>query len=228
MVLMMFFFAQRDLESTSFDSNIYSSLVRISFDSTGSLVLSLDPCLVMWVCVLMPFKFGWYWMSSSILSPRLGLLTCGFNCKLWKKDLCQLMITFFGWDLFLLAAGHTLSDEELLIYILGGLGTTFDAIVVNLTIRGSLPSLIEVQSILHTHKMRLLQHSTVHSIVPPHASSLNPTANIASKDSKSSTGYNPGKSKGRLRFQTKNKVIFQLCGKTNHVAIKCLMWTFMD
>lgn len=57
-------------------------------------------------------------------------------------------------------AGLCFTDDELVMYLLGGLVPEFDAIVVNLTIRGDLLTLSEVQSVLHTHEKRFLQHSS--------------------------------------------------------------------
>lgn len=130
------------------------------------------------------------------------------------------MIIFYS-DLVdgLLVVGYTLS-EDLVLYILGGLSSELEVVVVSLTSRGSLPSHFEVQSILHTHKVRLLQHSAVITVAPLQPSTLNPNVNLTYKDSKNSNSRS-GKTKGKPRFQNKNKIICQLCGKANHVAIKC-------
>lgn len=93
--------------------------------------------------------------------------------------------------------------------------------VVNLTTRGETPSLTEVQAILHTHEMRLMQiSSTAQFGVSTGTSSGSQTmmANTVSKDSKTNNG---GKFKGKYKFGNKQKVICQLCGITNHVASKC-------
>lgn len=118
----------------------------------------------------------------------------------------------------LLAAGHSLSDDDLVIYVLGGLGVEFDDVVVSLTGR-DLPSLSEVHSILHIHEMRLQQSAVVNTLVVGHSSSTSsvPHAHLAIKDGRSrpAGGY-----KGKRHF-SKNRVVCQLCGKTNHVAAKC-------
>ncbi|XP_031266567.1 uncharacterized protein LOC116124957 [Pistacia vera] len=56
---------------------------------------------------------------------------------------------------FLTTSGVTVSDEELLLYILDGLGSEYDAMVATLTSRSSKVFLQEAQFLLHKHEMRL-------------------------------------------------------------------------
>ena len=73
----------------------------------------------------------------------------------------------------LIVAGQQISDDELILYILGGLGLEFEFVIVNLTLRESV-TLQEVQYMLQTHEMRLeslntttmveLSHSTAHFV----------------------------------------------------------------
>lgn len=64
------------------------------------------------------------------------------------------------------------------------------------------------------HEMRLLQSSDqIH--VPQNAK-----ANYAAKDTKGG-GNSIGYGKGKPKFNTKPKVVCQLCGKNNHTASKC-------
>lgn len=53
-----------------------------------------------------------------------------------------------------------MNNEELLMYILDGLGLEYDTVVANLTFRSGDVSLQEAQFLLHKHEMRLeKQHS---------------------------------------------------------------------
>ena len=54
----------------------------------------------------------------------------------------------------LITAGQQISDDELILYILGGLSLKFDSVVVNVTSLDSI-TLQEVQFMLQTHEMRL-------------------------------------------------------------------------
>lgn len=114
-----------------------------------------------------------------------------------------------------MAAGQPISDSDLILLILGGLGAEFDAVVVNLTTRGEVPSISEVQAILQVFEMRLLQASNQASCL---TSSSNPSANMVQNDSK---GNSNGKFKGKNKFGTKPKIYCQICGKNNHTADKC-------
>ena len=55
----------------------------------------------------------------------------------------------------LLVAGQTIIDDELIQYILGGLGQEYESVVVNLTCRQDNITIQEVQYILQTQEMHL-------------------------------------------------------------------------
>ncbi|XP_060970030.1 uncharacterized protein LOC133037187 [Cannabis sativa] len=55
------------------------------------------------------------------------------------------------------AAGQLLSDDDLILYILGGLGHEYEAVVVNLTSRHDQVTLQEVQYMLQSQEIRLEQ-----------------------------------------------------------------------
>ena len=64
----------------------------------------------------------------------------------------------------LLAAGQTITDEELILYILGGLGQEYESVVVNLTSRQDNITLQEVQYMLQTQEMLLEQLTSASTI----------------------------------------------------------------
>ena len=55
------------------------------------------------------------------------------------------------------AAGQAFTDDDLILYILGGLGPEYDSIVVNLTSRGDHITLSEVQFLLQSQEARIDQ-----------------------------------------------------------------------
>ena len=52
-------------------------------------------------------------------------------------------------------SGQTISDEELILYILGGVGPEYESVVVNLTSRQDDLNLQEVQFMLQSQEMRI-------------------------------------------------------------------------
>ena len=58
------------------------------------------------------------------------------------------------------ASGKPIPDEDLILYILGGLGLEFETIVVNITSRSEAISLQEVHYLLQSHEICLEQLST--------------------------------------------------------------------
>ncbi|KAH6790100.1 hypothetical protein C2S51_005106 [Perilla frutescens var. frutescens] len=123
----------------------------------------------------------------------------------------------------LAAIGKPIADEDLILHILSGFGSEFDAVVVNLTNRSEPLSLPDVQFALQAHENRLLNH----------CSSFSPIANLATHQNQSTDfTYNRGRpptyhrgstSRGRggRHFGKDSKIVCQLCGKSGHVAFKC-------
>ena len=67
---------------------------------------------------------------------------------------------------------HSISNDELILYILTSFGSEYEAIVVNLTARNEPLNLQEVQFALQTHKMRIEQQISplpTYLNVPPSA-----------------------------------------------------------
>ena len=59
----------------------------------------------------------------------------------------------------LFASGKPVPDEDLILYILGGLGPEFETIVVNITSKFEAISLQEVHYLVQSHEIRLKQLS---------------------------------------------------------------------
>uniref|UniRef100_A0A803NUX0 CCHC-type domain-containing protein n=1 Tax=Cannabis sativa TaxID=3483 RepID=A0A803NUX0_CANSA len=124
----------------------------------------------------------------------------------------------------LAAAGQQLSDDDLILYILGGLGQEYEAVIVNITARENPLSLQEVQFMLHSLELRIQQQTT--------DSLANVQANIAnfSSNHNSRGGYtghgNRGHNRGGRGYSGNrggrgNCPMCQLCGRAGHTAQKC-------
>lgn len=74
----------------------------------------------------------------------------------------------------LVATGNFVTDDDLILYILSGLGQEYDLVEVNTTARTTTPSLEEVYSLLLTHKNRMEQHNSTRN-----EDLLNPNAHYA-------------------------------------------------
>ena len=65
-------------------------------------------------------------------------------------------------------SGKLIPDEDLILYILGGLGPEFETIVVNITFRSEAISLQKVHYLLQSHEIHLEQLSIASVIdIPP-------------------------------------------------------------
>ena len=64
----------------------------------------------------------------------------------------------------LTASGNPIIEEDLVLYILSGLGSEYDHVVVNITARSDTLPLQEVYSLLLNHESRLDQLHTVANI----------------------------------------------------------------
>ncbi|PON70587.1 hypothetical protein PanWU01x14_079610 [Parasponia andersonii] len=74
------------------------------------------------------------------------------------------------------AAGQIISDKDLSLYILGGLSSEYDFVIVNLTSRYDTLNLQEVQFMLQNQEIRLEQLNSTLSL-----DIHDPTANLAMK-----------------------------------------------
>lgn len=131
----------------------------------------------------------------------------------------------------LIAARNLVTDEELGLYILGGLNSDYDPVVVNITARNTMPSIKEIYSLLLTHECRLEQTNSFGSI-----DLGNPTANYVGYTSRNSNqgaynrNQNISNNRGGLRARGKgrhnggrnnSKPTCQVCGKYGHSASVC-------
>ena len=134
----------------------------------------------------------------------------------------------------LISAGQMVSDDELIIYILGGLGSEYESVIVNLTSRSDSVSLEEVQFMLQNQEMRLDHLSS--SIGSADLQSPNVNLAFNSNYKKHNQGFNRsgarggrgslrGSGRGNGRVYTNhsagNKPICQVCGKSGHTALRC-------
>ncbi|KAK6146323.1 hypothetical protein DH2020_020192 [Rehmannia glutinosa] len=130
-------------------------------------------------------KFLYGWILKSISENMLGYISrCSTSCEVWSvlenlfrtqsqaqvlhlKSMLQTMkkddLTISEYILKMQsivddihAAMKVLDDDDLMLYILHGLGPEYESVVVNLTTRKDV-TLSEMQFILQTHEMRLNQ-----------------------------------------------------------------------
>ncbi|KAB5519913.1 hypothetical protein DKX38_024232 [Salix brachista] len=130
----------------------------------------------------------------------------------------------------LASAGQQISDDELILYILGGLGHDYDSVVVNLTSRHDPVTLQEVQYMLQSQEMRLEQLNIPlapdNSTPSAHlASQLRRTLNLQGFNGNPSysfgRGYTSNRSRGRGRWNRGSRPLCQLCNRPGHMALKC-------
>ncbi|PON45747.1 hypothetical protein TorRG33x02_328130 [Trema orientale] len=128
------------------------------------------------------------------------------------------------------AAGQLISDENLILYILGGLSQDYDSVVVNSASRCDELSLQEVQFMLQSQEMRLEQLNSTISL-----DLTNPVANLAIHSQRNArSGFSPyygqGQSTqgGRGNFNPSggrggrggtSRPTCQLCGRQGHIAV---------
>ncbi|XP_062103704.1 uncharacterized protein LOC133814806 [Humulus lupulus] len=127
----------------------------------------------------------------------------------------------------LMVVGQAISDDDLIMYILGGLGSEYESVVVNLTSKDSV-TLQEVQFMLQSQELRLEQQHALFALDlhPPTVNYASVTKNESSTSSSGYSAHNRGSQCGRGdRFypnrNTGNRPICQLCNKLGHVVLKC-------
>ena len=125
----------------------------------------------------------------------------------------------------LIVAGQQISDDELILYILGGLGPEFDSAEVNVTSRDSI-TLLKVQFMLQTHEMRIESQNASNTINLSRSTAnfvqnqLSPPSNFRSYIPKS-RGRSFVGGRGYHHSGSVNKPLCQIFGKAGHIALKC-------
>uniref|UniRef100_A0A803PPU3 Retrotransposon Copia-like N-terminal domain-containing protein n=1 Tax=Cannabis sativa TaxID=3483 RepID=A0A803PPU3_CANSA len=166
-------------------------------------------------------QFLMSWLFNSISERMLGHVTrCASSTKLWNVLIQHFTNTYRAQILHLrgllqstkkgsttieeyilkmrclgdasMAAGQQITDDELILYILGGLGNEYDLAIVTLTSKESV-TLQDVQFLLQTQEMRIDQQTSIATL-----DLHNPTANYAAANKKnpSSTSTNGPNSRG--------------------------------
>uniref|UniRef100_A0A803QGW3 Uncharacterized protein n=1 Tax=Cannabis sativa TaxID=3483 RepID=A0A803QGW3_CANSA len=117
------------------------------------------------------------WLFNSISESMLGhVARCASTAELWEKGstpIDEYILKMRCLGDALMAAGHTISDDKLILYILGGLGGEYDPAIVNLTSKETV-TIQEVQFLLQTQEIRIEQMNSIAAL-----DLQNPTANYA-------------------------------------------------
>ncbi|KAH6764971.1 hypothetical protein C2S52_013978 [Perilla frutescens var. hirtella] len=162
--------------------------------------------------------------KARVMQLKLQLQTT----KKGELSIDEYFLKMRGFADSLAAVGKPVEDEDLIMHILGGFGSEYDAVVVNLTNRADSLTLPKVQYALQAHEARLQSQMAM----------LVPSANLAQFPSgrgftegsfgrgKVTPEYSHGRGvsfrgRGGRGFFRDTKVVCQLCGRNGHVAIKC-------
>lgn len=137
----------------------------------------------------------------------------------------------------LATVGKGVEEDDLISYILVGLGAEYDPVVVNITGRTYQLTLQEVFSLLLNHESRLEQLNTVSFVPEQDTNAIHD--NFVQTNNKRQGGGNfhsmntRGGSRGRGRGRThygkggNNRPTCQICGKYGHSASTCY-WRFNE
>ena len=103
------------------------------------------------------------------------------------------------------SVGNAISDEELILYVLGGIGSEYESVVVNLTSRNDPLTLTDVQFMLQSHEIRLEQQMvnlTLNGYVfsPSAHFTTHQSNQYNNSGSTSQSGFNSGQENGRAQF----------------------------
>lgn len=169
---------------------------------------------------------------------KARILNCCFLLQSTKKGSSTVEAYFLkmkslAHDLAL--ARRPLSEVDLVLFVLGGLGSEYESVVVNLTSEDSL-TLPEAQFMLQNQESRLKAlDSSISSDTPSHASAylahrhaLSHTPNAVGQSthtSRSRSSWSGPRGRGSCGcgggFSSSSKLLFQICGKAGHLALKC-------
>ncbi|KAL5776307.1 hypothetical protein ACOSP7_009233 [Xanthoceras sorbifolium] len=125
-----------------------------------------------------------------------------------------------------MAAGQVISEQDLVAYILGGLGFEFDPVICNIASKKDDITLQDAQFLLMNYESRLEQFhaSATIDIGQALANSITKSANFArggSQFQNNSRGRTRGRRGGRGGRFYNQRLTCQLCGKVGHFSAIC-------
>ncbi|KAL5807575.1 hypothetical protein ACOSQ4_030308 [Xanthoceras sorbifolium] len=196
------------------------------------------------------------WLMSTLTESVLGRVTqCITSCEVWltvtnmfsQQSMARIMhlrsqlqtlkkgsmkiseyiLKIKGVADALMAAGQTMTEQDLVAYILGGLGLEFDPIICNIASKKEEITLQDAQFLLMGYESRLEQYHASTTIDISQA-----TANLSAKTANFARGGNQfqnnnrgrsrgGKRGGRGGRYFNQRLVCQLCGKPGHFSGIC-------
>ncbi|XP_073058680.1 uncharacterized protein [Primulina eburnea] len=131
-----------------------------------------------------------------------------------------------GYVDLLAVCGYSISDDDHVLYILGGVGVEYEAVVVHITSRVDALSTADVSALLMAHEARIESYTTNTDGSTPN---INATTFSQSKGRDTPTQSFTPRGRGRGRFfrggrknwNNNNRPTCQICGHSGHVAEKC-------
>ena len=122
----------------------------------------------------------------------------------------------------LAAADQIVSDDELLLYLLGGLDSDYNSIVAMLTSRPDFVSLAEAQFILQCHETRLeQQNADLTTDLHQASANLSENRNYGGRGGRGNTSNRSRARGNRRRGGRGNRPICQICNRSDHLASAC-------
>jgi hypothetical protein len=125
------------------------------------------------------------------------------------------------------SAGKKLEDEDLVSYILAGIDSDFDSIILAVSARVEPISVAELygQLVFHEqrHELRGKEYAMANAAVRGHGGSL-PARGCHGAPGRGCGG--PGRGRGRNNDSNAPRVEFQLCGRKGHIVQRC--WKRLD
>ncbi|XP_062083991.1 uncharacterized protein LOC133790363 [Humulus lupulus] len=168
----------------------------------------------------------WFLLESLFTTQsRARILQLRFQLQFLKKGSLTIhdyVLKMKSLGASLSAAGQVFTDDDLILYILGGIGPEYDSVVINLTSRVDHVTLPKVQFLLQSQEMRIEQLAS-----NPTTDISNPPTSFVAKNRRffpnngsrrfpSSHGRGRGHGRG-----SQNRVVCQLYNKPSHPAAKC-------
>lgn len=136
----------------------------------------------------------------------------------------------------LAAIGKRVEDEELIAYMLQGLGPDYDSLVTSITTRTDVYTISDVYAHMLTYEMRHLRNGTIDQLSSANnvnrmttRGGINGARNGRGRGRQSyggrrqtgRIGINPGRQQPRTQSSSDKNNLCQICGKPNHNALQC-------
>ncbi|KZV45700.1 hypothetical protein F511_26726 [Dorcoceras hygrometricum] len=197
------------------DQLLFSFLLASMSESVQSQMIGCHTSSQLWTRVTQLFATR---SKARAMQYKLQLQTLKKG-GLGMKDYLSKMKGYID---ILAACGHSIPEDDQILYVLGGIGVEYDSVVVHVTSRVDTLNLSEVGALLLAHEARIEAYNTTGNSTSPSVNVTTVHSQKKTENSSQSANFQAGyRGRGRGRngrggrrpWHNNSRPVCQICGK---------------